>query len=144
MSQWISDNSTTLLGWLFGAVGLVFFLGRIVQGVKTQTTQLSENVTRLNTTVSELSAFVHGQNGNAALAKSLDNLSQTLTVMGERIMSSEARINVHDVRLAKIDTVLEALSDMREVLQEHTKLLARIDERCAINLSDKPQPRGRS
>lgn len=132
MSAWLVDNAATLLGWVGAVLTAVFVVGRKFGRLEDEGKLTIDRVEKLAAAVDRLNASVHGDNGNSALAKSLQRLAEVIEEMSERMRKTESVIAEHEVRLGKIDALMLQQAEIVKTLAAHSTLLARIDERCSM------------
>lgn len=103
MTEWLTENLVHVLGWVAGLVLFAFVFGRRFQKLEDADARMATALTALTETVGALANSVNGANGNAALSRSLDHFALTLGAVVTRVASTEERVGLHEVRLARLD-----------------------------------------
>lgn len=134
ISEWLSQNFVTVLGWVGGLAVFGFYFGRRLQSLEDADRNLAQSLATLTATVTTLTEAMSGANGNGALSRAIGSLSETLREKSASMKSLENRVAEHDVRLSKLDNVLVQLDALSSQMRENTSLLARIDERLLLKM----------
>lgn len=103
-----------IVGWVGTVVALSFLFGKRLQHLEDQDATLTKNVESLSQTVKALADHVNGQHGNASLSRAIEALTASTTAANGRLTSLETAIQLHEVRLARMD-------EMRSTIEERWK-----------------------
>lgn len=95
------------------AKGQTEVLARI-QRLEDTDERMTDAIASLTESVGKLTELAHGNNGNLSLSRALETVAQGLAALTSRQGHTEAQIQLHEVRLARLD-------EMRSMFEERAR-----------------------
>ena len=136
--EWMAENTVAIIGWIGTLLLFSFLFGRRLSKLEGTDENLTKAVTTLTTGQKELSdavqaltAHVNGHSGNTVLSRSIDALTASLSILGQRITDTEKAISLHETRLARLDEmrtfIVEQFSSLSSSVSEMKLTLMKLE-----------------
>ncbi len=141
--SWVEDNAVAIIGWLGTLIVFSFLFGKRLSKLENADDSLAKAVTvltdgqkDLSDAVQALTAHVNGHSGNAVLSHSIDALTASLSILGQRITDTEKAIGLHEARLARLDEmrnyITEQFASLSSSVGEMKITLMKLEVQSAI------------